>query len=339
MCAEALSQDEIDALLRGQPDASGENELALAAEENEVVSRYTDLFRTTSEDVWSRLLGQEVRLELEKVESLDSDKLPPRCPEDLALLKTGHVKDVQGPLLVVVPDQLAATLGGAMTGSTGEFGELEQSALGDGQGQVFGTVCTQLRQKFKATTQMQPITVEVCRNSDELLANRVKELGERVIGAFFQMKVGQAAGPLLLVFSNAVIDSLMKTVAKPEPTPAAAAQPAVGEGRPGAVRPAVFDEFPAAEAKAQPANLSLILDIGLDIRVELGRTAMRIKEVLELGPGAVIELDKLAGEPVDLLVNDKLFARGEVVVIDENFGVRVTDIINIRERIEAMGDA
>ena len=75
-------------------------------------------------------------------------------------------------------------------------------------------------------------------------------------------------------------------------------------------------------------NLDLLLDVSLRVSVELGRTDLSIKEVLGLGPGSVIELDKLAGEPVDILVNNRLIAKGEVVVVDENFGVRVTDIVS-----------
>lgn len=105
------------------------------------------------------------------------------------------------------------------------------------------------------------------------------------------------------------------------------------------VRPAAFQELTASFSDAEPRNLDLLLDVNLCVRVELGRTALRVQEVLELGPGSVVELDKLAGEPVDLLVNEQLFARGEVVVIDENFGVRVTDIVSPMERIEAMRQA
>ncbi len=75
-------------------------------------------------------------------------------------------------------------------------------------------------------------------------------------------------------------------------------------------------------------NIDLLMDVALDVVIELGRTVMPLKEVLNLGPGAVIELDKLAGDPVDILVNNKLVARGEVVVIEENFGVRITEIID-----------
>ena len=86
-------------------------------------------------------------------------------------------------------------------------------------------------------------------------------------------------------------------------------------------------------AATPPSGLDLIMDVPLRVTVELGRTRMQIREVLELGKGSVVELDKLAGEPVDLLVNGKLVARGEVVVIEENFGIRVTDIVSPAERV------
>jgi flagellar motor switch protein FliN len=88
--------------------------------------------------------------------------------------------------------------------------------------------------------------------------------------------------------------------------------------------------------QADETNLNLLLDIPLKVTVELGRTNKVIKEILELSQGSIIELDKLAGEPVDILVNNKLIAKGEVVVIDENFGVRVTDIVNQWDRIQKL---
>ncbi|KGT72702.1 hypothetical protein MA20_48710 [Bradyrhizobium japonicum] len=83
-------------------------------------------------------------------------------------------------------------------------------------------------------------------------------------------------------------------------------------------------------------NLNLLLDIPLQVTVELGRTKKLIKEILEMSAGSIIQLDKLAGEPVDILVNNKLIAKGEVVVIDENFGVRVTDIISQWDRVQKL---
>ena len=80
-------------------------------------------------------------------------------------------------------------------------------------------------------------------------------------------------------------------------------------------------------------NINLIMDVPLQVTVELGRTEKLIKDILEFSPGSIIELDKLAGEPVDILVNGKTIAKGEVVVIDESFGVRVTDIIHPSKRL------
>jgi flagellar motor switch protein FliN/FliY len=80
-------------------------------------------------------------------------------------------------------------------------------------------------------------------------------------------------------------------------------------------------------------RLDLLLDVPLDIAVELGRTRLSIQDLLSLGPGSVIELDKVAGEPLDILVNDRLVARGEAVVVNDKFGVRITDIVSQSERI------
>jgi flagellar motor switch protein FliN/FliY len=92
----------------------------------------------------------------------------------------------------------------------------------------------------------------------------------------------------------------------------------------------------AAVAKPKDRNLDLIMDIPLKVTVELGRTKMVVNDLLALGQGSVIELTKLAGEPMEVLVNDKLVARGEAVVVNEKFGVRLTDIISPTERIQQL---
>lgn len=102
------------------------------------------------------------------------------------------------------------------------------------------------------------------------------------------------------------------------------------------VKPVQFQSFKEEEHPKQSASLDLIMDVPLKVTVELGRTKKSIKEILELGPGSIIELDKLAGEPVDILVNGKFVAKGEVVVIDENFGVRITEIVNSNQRINSL---
>jgi flagellar motor switch protein FliN/FliY len=85
-----------------------------------------------------------------------------------------------------------------------------------------------------------------------------------------------------------------------------------------------------------PPNVQMLLDINLNVTIELGRTRLSIRKILELGPGSIIELDRLAGEPVDLLVNDKVVAKGEVVVVDEYFGIRIISLVSPEERIKQL---
>ena len=91
------------------------------------------------------------------------------------------------------------------------------------------------------------------------------------------------------------------------------------------------------EGDLKSPNLDFILDIPLEVSVELGRTKIPISDLLQLGQGSVIELAKLTGEPLEILVNQKLVARGEVVVINDKFGVRLTDIISPAERVKQLG--
>lgn len=99
------------------------------------------------------------------------------------------------------------------------------------------------------------------------------------------------------------------------------------------VQPAQYQSFDNDQWATEKESIDLIKDIPLEVTVELGRTKKLIKDILEFGPGTILELDKLAGEPVDILVNGKYIAKGEVVVIDESFGVRITDIISASKRL------
>ncbi len=102
------------------------------------------------------------------------------------------------------------------------------------------------------------------------------------------------------------------------------------------VQPVQFANLQPAPMGGEQGNIGLLMDVYMEMTVELGRTRKRIKDILGIGEGTIIELDKLAGEPVDILVNHKLIAKGEVVVIDENFGVRVTEIVSQMDRMNEL---
>ncbi|WP_430623875.1 flagellar motor switch protein FliN [Marinimicrobium locisalis] len=121
-----------------------------------------------------------------------------------------------------------------------------------------------------------------------------------------------------------------KPESKPEPEPKASAKPEQG------VDPVSLDELSEDEEPNTNPDLDVILDIPVSIAMEVGRTSISIRNLLQLNQGSVIELDRLAGEPLDVLVNGTLIAHGEVVVVNEKFGIRMTDVISPSERIKKL---
>ena len=111
---------------------------------------------------------------------------------------------------------------------------------------------------------------------------------------------------------------------------------AVKGGKSVVVQPHEFSDIQGGAPAAEPRKIDMLLDVPLHLTVELGRTKRLVKEILQLGPGSVLELDKLAGEAVDVLVNGRLLAKAEVVVIDENFGVRITEIVSRSDRLREL---
>lgn len=121
-------------------------------------------------------------------------------------------------------------------------------------------------------------------------------------------------------------------------TDSAAAAATVGPAPPPQVKPAPFAELHAEPVGSMPnTQLDLVMDIPVTLSVELGRTKIQIRELLQLAQGSVVDLDRLAGEPMDVLVNGFLIARGEVVLVNDKFGIRLTDIVSPTERARRLG--
>ncbi len=343
MTAEALSQEEIDALLRGEtpsPPASS----AISSEEEDTINDYTRIVSQASQDVLSMLLGETTHAEIDDFKETDSNTIQDEVKGNLVVAEINYKGMVQGKSLVIMSEENALKLASQMTGggAGSEFGDLEESAFSEAIQSVFSSANTSLAQKCGGEIQLDPpeITVKPTRVSDLMPAS-----SERSILLKYNLQSGALTGPFFQVVPRNLLHSFASasspTQAAPEVVKRAPIQSKVPPvmATPAQFAPMTGQSFDMQAAAAPPvdiSNLELILDIQLEITVELGRTHRKIRDVLELGPGSVVELDRLAGEPVDILVNDKLFAKGEVVVIDENFGVRITDILTIEERIEAL---
>lgn len=344
MCAEALSQEEIDALLRGEtPPASAQ---AISDEEQETLQHYCGVVAEAGSEVLSTLLGDTATIELEGFQETDAATVSGEITGDIVAAELHYRGLIQGKTVVVFSIDNALQVALQMTGggTSEEFGDLEESALSEAIQSMYSAANNQLSQMMGGDIHLDP--PEVVTRPDDL-GERLPESTEKQILVSYQLKSGPVNGTIYQIIPRNLLESISSAAAPAEEDieeEMRAADSFKSKAPPIMSAPAQFSPLGQQATggatrgglSVDISNLELILDISLEVTVELGRTHRKIRDVLELGPGSVVELDRLAGEPVDILVNDKLFAKGEVVVIDENFGVRITDILSIEERIEAL---
>ena len=250
-----------------------------------------------------------------------------------------------GKGLFIFQENVAAFMADLMIGGDGSsppdaLSDLHLSAVGEVGNQMASSFCEALGTGVGKNVSALPGELTPAQSGD--LNGISGALGSQLVAAEFALEVeGGPAGTLLFLLAPAASASL---TGGGQARPAAAAAGAQGgftatsdfSGAGGAaplVQSAQMGQIRSAGGNMGGNNLELLMDVPLQVTVELGRTMKLVKEVLALGPGSVVELDKLAGEPVDILVNEKPIAKGEVVVIDENFGIRVTEILSPKDRL------
>lgn len=165
-------------------------------------------------------------------------------------------------------------------------------------------------------------------SQDDIDALLAKMAGGGGGGSDFSTEVAVAEDPSGAggELSQSEIDALL--AGGPTPSQPKAAAPAPKQQAAPRAQSMSFSSFGGGGGEQTRNDIAMILDVPLELTVELGRTSMYIKDILDLGPGSVVEINRLAGEPIELLVNGKVIAKGEVVVIDEKFGLRITELLN-----------
>ena len=397
MSDNVLSQEEIEALLRGEPTQSEEAETPSSANkeiENELSEMEKDALGEvgnisfgSSATALSSLLGQKVEITTPSITVVDQSTLETEFIHPYVAIQVEYTEGLNGTNLLVIKQSDAAIIADLMLGGDGltpneELNEIHLSAVQEAMNQMMGSAATSMSTVFNKKVDISPPSINLMDiQSDE----GVEQLpDEPMIKVSFELKVGELIDSNImqlfpLDFGKNLVASLMGMGAEEEaavtmeapapvkPTPSAperqdyATQDSLGFGSgqaapqnagqtyyepqvqqapprqqqpPVHVQQAQFASFESPSLnQAESNNLNMLLDIPLQVTVELGRTKRSVKEILEMSSGSIIELDKLAGEPVDILVNNRHIAKGEVVVIDENFGVRITDILSQTERL------
>lgn len=352
------------------------NSTPLSAEQQSILDDLANLFSASASSVYGMLAGKEVSSQINETGVAPQKNFAPKAGgSGFAFRVTcGGLHDA--PITLVVTEKGALTLADLMMGGEGkelpeEAGELYLNAAQEGLSQVVGAAFTSMSGMLGGKRLM-PENISSSLEREEWLPFPARSPDEEAWTVSATLTIeGLGDFPLWIIIplgvGQAIADEAREVVAGKQPKEAAkeqqmgdrgkeSVQPHTQQGRPaqGAadapvsfghvydqssvdVRPAEF--VPLVQKAGEGGAISkidLIADIPVRVTVELGRTRKNISDILNMTPGSVIELDKMAGEPVDILVNGKLIAKGEVVVIDENFGVRITEIISSAGRVHSL---
>ncbi|MCM0760184.1 flagellar motor switch phosphatase FliY [Sporomusa sphaeroides DSM 2875] len=356
-----LSQEEIDALLRGEPVAASPSPAGqeLSDIEKDALGEIGNISMGTAATTLSVLLGRRVSITTPKVSISTLDEIKRQYPLPYLVIEVGYTQGLLGTNILAIREQDALIIADLMMGGDGsnpptELNELYMSAVSESMNQMMGSTATSISTIFKKKVDIAPPKVNLLDFAIDPDITQIVTGNDPLVRVSFRMEVEELIDSELmqlmpLSVAKEMVENLMNAVqpaaappphpappkpAAPPPQPAPAyAQPTQQPVQNVAVQPVQFAPLKPGGMPGVDTNIGLLLDVPLQITVELGRTRKLIRDILELAPGSVIELDKLAGEPVDILANGKLIAKGEVVVIDENFGVRITDVISPLERV------
>ncbi len=290
-------------------------------------------------EVLRPILNRDVEISIYEFQDASYEMLKRTFEEEMVMVEAPLAGGVEAGQYYFFAKKLAAAITDLMVMGDGsaEFNEHESlDGVAEAINQIVGAQATQWAEELK--TDLNPEGAQ----ASVVLAGDLEIDLPAYFGTVLNVTIEGWGESQVCYFANRELFDTLKTLIDPAtvkaPDAAAGDLPATGDDA-QKVKRAEFGEFDSDGASTNgemPRNLDLLMDISLPVTIELGRTEMLIRDVLELGPGSVIELQKLSGEPVDLYINDKQFALGEVVVIDENFGIRITELLSVEDRIKAL---
>lgn len=286
------------------------------------------------------------------------------------ILDIKYIEGIVGRNILIIKIQDGAVISNLMMGGDGKIeanlttlSEIEISAVSEAMNQMIGSAATSMATMFGRKVDISPPTSKVIENDDVPISDDISE-DQPIVKVSFRLTIGDLVDSnIMQIFPIETAKNIVaimtgedkgqeevEAVKQSEPIqnkeieqPVQAPQPQYAPQQqqyqqpqyqqPVEVHQAAFEPLVPQQGVPPMKNMDLILDVPLDISVVLGRTRKSIQDILNLGTGSLIELEKLAEEPVEILVNGKQIALGEVVVVDENFGVRITSIVSNVERI------
>jgi flagellar motor switch protein FliN/FliY len=363
-----LSQDEIDALLQGTEEITDSTTVSSAGPlDTSEIDLFKSVMQGTVESQSSNIsmvTGKSVIIGAPNVEVKSKQQMLAELMNDVIEVKIDFTDGLVGEHSFLLDPDIAKKLAGFIMGQKDvDLNEAALSGVAEAISNIVGTIATTLGNQINQTVMISPA------QCNKVKKGKVKlPAGDSVVKVQYPISIeGEKPAVLIELFA---LSSVKEVVARSTGSGMATGQPALAGSKMGSkgdtmakgmsnsgggdsvqggdqsileglnsmmstpnVQSVQFPNLQSSQSSQEQSNIGLLMDVYMEMTVELGRTKKLIRDILGIGEGTIIELDKLAGEPVDILVNHKLIAKGEVVVIDENFGVRVTEIVSPLERM------
>ena len=353
----SLSQDEIDALLQGSGDVDfGESQGGAGGAgggfgnaELEAFRKILDETLDSQASIFSMLLSKTVTVQNPKVTARNLNDFAGSLENMVVQVSVGLNGAVSGPHVFFVIPEAAQKISGPMMGEEQmELDEAAVNALQEAFSQITGSIATAIGNKLGGTIMTDPPEGNLTESGN------ISFPTDNLVTVAYQLGIeGEGNYTLYEAFSPDTVQEILNAAGAGQsqsPQPAGGGQFQAGGQQPGGGQEGMSPfssgpgdpdvqavQFPGLQqqqgATADQGNIGLLMDVSMEMTVELGRTKWLIRDILGMAEGTIIQLDKLSGEPVDILVNNKPIAKGEVVVIDKNFGVRVTEIVSGMDRL------
>ena len=367
-----LSQEEINSLLNGDSgkkdeDKSVKKDNVLTDIEKDMLGEIGNISMGSASTALYQILNQKVNITTPVVTVTTLNEIKETFDAPTIVLDVEYTRGIIGRNLLIINVKDALVISNLMMGGDGsveyhELSELEISAVQEAMNQMIGSAATSMSTMFSREVNISPPVSKLWTVKEDVLSDSIPE-DEEIVRVSFAMKIGELVDSYIMqilpIATAKKIGAIMMGTEEQEvveqpvqqqkevpvtATPKVEAKKQTIEAKPIIERPqpqvevhqANFEALDNSNTNSAPKNIDLILDVPLDISVVLGRTKKNIKEILSLSTGSLIELEKLAEEPVEILVNGKNIAYGEVVVVDENFGVRITSIKSNTDRIKSL---
>lgn len=373
-----LTQEEIDSLLNGNVGGNVENNEPeiLSDIEKDLLGEIGNISMGSASTALYQLTNKQVNITTPRVKVTTLREIKESFKYPNIILDVEYTSGIMGRNILIMQTKDAAVIANLMMGGDGnvnttELSELEISAVQEAMNQMIGSAATSMATMFSREVNISPPKSKIWKSITESITEEIPE-DDPIIEVKFDLTIegllNSSMMQILPIETGKKIVAIMtgeeqeeaaittENHTEPEKTEvynksteiyekpieiqeeSREERSARKDEKPVEVHNASFGELKQGPVGESHRNLDLILDVPLNISVVLGRTKKSIKEILDLSTGSLIELDKLAEEPVEILVNGKKIAFGEVVVVDENFGVRITSIVSSAERIKSLKD-